>query len=63
MIRAIEYAKEIQQKISARDKTTSEKLKRDYNKRIVKDKKELTYYCKVKNINVNDVWEKAKCGD
>ena len=59
MSNAIKFAKEIYRKIKARKKTKSDKLKRDYAKSITRDYKELLYYCKVRNIPINEVWDKA----
>ena len=56
---AVELAKEIYRKIKAREKTQSEHLKRDYAKSIARDYKELLYYCQVRKINIDDVWEKV----
>ena len=56
---AVELAKEIYRKIKAREKTKSETLKRDYAKSITRDYKELLYYCKVRQININEVWDEA----
>ena len=56
---AVELAKEIYRKIKAREKTKSEYLKTDYAKSITRDYKELLYYCKVRGININEVWDEA----
>jgi len=56
---AIDFAKEIYRKIKAREKTQSEYLKRDYAKSIEKDYKELLYYCQVRKINIDDVWDRV----
>ena len=60
---AIDLAKDIYRKIKAREKSKSEKCRTDYAKSITRDYKELSYYCKCMNINVDDVWEQAviKC--
>ena len=59
MSAAVDLAKEIYRKIKARDKTQSEHLKRDYAKSITRDYKELLYYCQVRKINIDDVWDKV----
>lgn len=59
MSAAVELAKEIYRKIKAREKTQSEYLKTDYAKSITRDYKELLYYCKVREININEVWDEA----
>ena len=59
MSAAVELAKEIYRKIKAREKTQSECLKRDYAKSIEKDYKELLYYCQVRKINIDDVWDRV----
>ena len=56
---AVELAKEIYRKIKAREKTKSETLKRDYAKSITRDYKELLYYCTVRGISIDEVWEQA----
>lgn len=56
---AVELAKEIYRKIKAREKTQSEHLKRDYAKSITRDYKELLYYCQVRKINIDEVWDKV----
>ena len=63
MVRAIEYAKEIQRKISSKHKSKSMFLKKDYGKAITREINELKYYCEAKDLNFDEVWEKARQGD
>lgn len=63
MSAAVELAKEIYRKIKAREKSESEKLKTDYGKSITREYKELLYYCKIRGINIDDVWDKAVAGE
>lgn len=63
MNNAIEYAREIQRKINARDKSKSIFLKKDYGRAVTREINELKYYCKAKELNFDVVWKKAKEGD
>ena len=46
---------EIKRKKQALAKTNSPHLTVDYAKSIIKDVRELKYYCKAKNINIKDL--------
>ena len=59
MNNAVELAKEIYRKIKAREKTKSETLKRDYAKSITRDYKELLYYCQVRGLSIDEVWDET----
>ena len=63
MNKAVESAQEICRKVVACRKTQSELLKRDYEKSINNDYRELVYYCKALNISVYEVLKKAVAGD
>lgn len=51
MNKALEFAKEIKEKEEAVKKSNSDYFKRDYRKSIERDRKELKYYCKQKDID------------
>jgi membrane-bound inhibitor of C-type lysozyme len=60
MKRAVEFAKEIMRKEKALKVTKSDKLKQDYQKSVIRDRKELCYYCHTKNISINEVFKAAR---
>ena len=62
MNEAVKFAKEIIRKRDAAYKTKSEKLRRDYEKSIQRDQRELVYYAKAKRLDMKEVWERAFYG-
>ena len=59
MEQAVRFAREIIRKRRATNKTKSNKLKRDYNKSISQDMKDLLFYVKCHNLDMQDVWDAA----
>lgn len=56
MNRAIELANEIKRKQQAIAASNSNRLKKDYAKGIIKNKRELKDYCKFKKIDIAEVY-------
>lgn len=59
MIEAVKFAREIIRKREASKKTKSEKLRRDYEKSIQRDQRDLVYYAQVRGLNMKAIWEAA----
>ena len=59
MTEAVKFAKEIMRKKDAVKRTQSEMLKRDYEKSIKDDVKELRYYCDSKGLNMKEIVARA----
>lgn len=59
MREAVSFAREIIRKREASKKTKSEKLRRDYEKSIQRDQKELIFYAKAKGLDMKAIWEAA----
>lgn len=59
MIEAVKFAREIIRKREASKKTKSDLLRRDYEKSIQRDQKELIFYAKAKGLDMTAIWEAA----
>ena len=61
MTEAVRFAKEIMRKKDAVKRTQSKTLKKEWEKSISRDVKELRYYCDSKGLNMKEVVRRAKC--
>ena len=59
MTEAIKFAKEIMRKKDAVKRTNSIYLKRDYEKSIQEDIKELRFYCESKGLSMKEIVARA----
>lgn len=59
MNEAVKFAIEIIRKREALYNTKSEKLRRDYEKSIQTDMKDLLFYVRCHRLNMTDVWKMA----
>lgn len=59
MIEAVKFAREIIRKREASKKTKSEKLRRDYEKSIQRDQRDLVYYAQARGLDMRAIWEAA----
>lgn len=59
MIEAVKFAREIICKREASQKTKSKKLRRDYEKSIQRDQRDLVYYAQARGLDMTAIWEAA----